>query len=212
MFCILKVLARSSRILSSFDFVISTRGGPSRRDSQQIVTWKPIAESRTIRSSPPWPWSIGSGAIILFSLHTFLSTILRLQSTMQPDRNATAISIISFCAVALLRIGQQIWIQRRRRRTHQEISERGEALLTPTLTYIYDYLKCLQDQCDPYINPRGYIPLCVSENKLITELVGLRMMQIETSSRAFSDSAVYCYNNSLGLPGPREAIAYFLGK
>ena len=37
-------------------------------------------------------------------------------------------------------------------------------------------------------------------------------MQIETSSRAFSDSAVYCYNNSLGLPGPREAIAYFLGK
>ena len=135
---------------------------------------------------------------------------------MPADRNSnsptTVISIASFCAVALVFIGQQNWIQRRRRRKHQDISERGEALLTPTLPYIYDYLKCLQDHCDPYINPRGYIPLCVSENKLITELVGLRMMQIETSSRAFSDSSVYCYNNSLGLPGPREAIAYFLGK
>jgi hypothetical protein len=125
---------------------------------------------------------------------------------------ATSSSIASFCAVALVYIGQQKWIQRRQRQKRQEISERGVALLTPTLPYIYDYLKCLQDQCDPYLNPRGYIPLCVSENKLITELVGLRMMKMETSSRAFSDSSVYCYNNSLGLPGPREAISYFLGK
>ena len=51
----------------------------------------------------------------------------------------------------------------------------------------------------------------MSENKLIIELVGLRLMQIETASRAFSDSSVYCYNNTLGLPGPREAVAYFLG-
>lgn len=123
-----------------------------------------------------------------------------------------ATSVASFCAVALAFIGHQKWNQRRRRRKHQDISGRGEAILTPLLPYIFDYLKCLQDHCDPYINPRGYIPLCVSENKLITELVGLRMMQIETSSRAFSDSTVYCYNNSLGLPGPREAIAYFLGE
>lgn len=152
----------------------------------------------------------------LLRVHFLFVAPCRLQSAMPPDLNsssiATAISIASFCAVALLRIGQQKGVQRRWRRAHQEISERGEALLTPTLPYIYDYLKCLQDHCDPYINPRGYIPLCVSENKLITELVGLRMMQIETSSRAFSDSSVYCYNNSLGLPGPREAIAYFLGK
>jgi hypothetical protein len=136
---------------------------------------------------------------------------------MPPDRNSsssitTATSIASFFAVTLVYLGQQKWIQRRRRRKHQDISERGEALLTPTLPYIYDYLKCLQDHCDPYINPRGYIPLCVSENKLVTELVGLRMMQIETATRAFSDSSVYCYNNSLGLPGPRESIAYFLGE
>ncbi|KAL7535187.1 hypothetical protein ACHAXR_006327 [Thalassiosira sp. AJA248-18] len=52
----------------------------------------------------------------------------------------------------------------------------------------------------------------MSENKLIIELVGLRLMQIETASRAFSDSTVYCYNNTLGLPGPREAVAYFLAK
>ena len=52
----------------------------------------------------------------------------------------------------------------------------------------------------------------MSENKLIIELIGVRLMQIETASRAFSDSTVYCYNNTLGLPGPREAVAYFLGK
>lgn len=63
-----------------------------------------------------------------------------------------------------------------------------------------------------HCNPQGYIPLCMSENKLIIELVGLRLMQIETASRAFSDSTVYCYNNTLGLPGTREAVAYFLAK
>ena len=65
---------------------------------------------------------------------------------------------------------------------------------------------------DKISSPQGHIPLCMSENKLIIELIGVRLMQIETASRAFSDSTVYCYNNTLGLPGPREAVAYFLGK
>ena len=132
-------------------------------------------------------------------------------------------ALASFCAVALAYIGQEKWRQYKRHKQRFDprskraaqgdvISERGESLLTPTLPYIIDYLKCLQDQCDPYTNPKGHIALCMSENKLIIELVGLRLMQIETASRAFSDSTVYCYNNTLGLPGPREAVAYFLGE
>ncbi|KAL9181643.1 hypothetical protein ACHAXT_010448 [Thalassiosira profunda] len=134
------------------------------------------------------------------------------------DRGCSAASIATFGIVALGWIGRAKWTKRRRRRlgaTGGEgaiISARGEALLTPTLPYIFDYLTCLRDQCDPYTNPKGHIPLCMSENKLVVELVGHRLMQIETASRAFSDSTVYCYNNTLGLPGPREAVAYFLAK
>ena len=135
------------------------------------------------------------------------------------DRNGSSTAMASFCIVALVCIGQERWKQHKRRKRsnlactdHGTISERGELLLTPTLPYIFDYLKCLQDHCDPYTNPEGYIPLCMSENKLIVELLGVRLMQIETASRAFSDSTVYCYNNTLGLPGPREAVAYFLGE
>lgn len=135
------------------------------------------------------------------------------------DRNGSSTAMASFCIVALVCIGQEKWKQHKRRKRsnlactdHGTISERGELLLTPTLPYIFDYLKCLQDHCDPYTNPEGYIPLCMSENKLIVELLGVRLMQIETASRAFSDSTVYCYNNTLGLPGPREAVAYFLAK
>mmetsp|Transcript_13868 Transcript_13868/g.30230 ORF Transcript_13868/g.30230 Transcript_13868/m.30230 type:complete len:487 (-) Transcript_13868:47-1507(-) len=135
-----------------------------------------------------------------------------------PDRNCSSTAIASFCAVALVYIGQEKWKRYKRREQcphsagTELVSKRGESLLTPTLPYIMDYLKCLQDHCDPYTNPQGHIPLCMSENKLIIELIGLRLMQIETASRAFSDSTVYCYNNTLGLPGPREAIAYFLAK
>mmetsp|Transcript_1686 Transcript_1686/g.3898 ORF Transcript_1686/g.3898 Transcript_1686/m.3898 type:complete len:499 (-) Transcript_1686:71-1567(-) len=143
------------------------------------------------------------------------------------DRNGSSTAIASFCIITLVYIGQEKWKRhkRRHRRSHNNnssssstdqqhgtVSTRGESLLTPTLPYIMDYLKCLQDHCDPYTNPKGHIPLCMSENKLIIELVALRLMQIETASRAFSDSTVYCYNNTLGLPGPREAVAYFLAK
>ena len=124
----------------------------------------------------------------------------------------TSNCVLSFCAVASVCIVIEKWKQHLKRKRKQVISRRGESLLTPTLPYIIDYLKCLQDHCDPYTNPQGHIPLCMSENKLIIELVGLRLMQIETASRAFSDSNVYCYNNTLGLPGPREAVAYFLGE
>ena len=139
-----------------------------------------------------------------------------------PVHYSSSNAIASFCAVALVYIGREKWKDYTKRKhlhstsgTHHDtnnISCRGESLLTPTLPYIMDYLKCLQDHCDPYTNSKGYIPLCMSENKLIIELIGVRLMQIETAARAFSDSSVYCYNNTLGLPGPREAVAYFLGE
>ena len=134
----------------------------------------------------------------------------------------TGKSAVFFSALALVCIAQKKWNSKSRRRKQRaadgngngnhDISQRGQSLLTPTLPYIMDYLKCLQDHCDPYTNPRGHIPLCMSENKLIIELLGVRLLQIETASRAFSDSSVYCYNNTLGLPGAREALAYFLAK
>lgn len=134
------------------------------------------------------------------------------------DRNARNTAAASFCLVALACIGLEKWKRHQRRARaaaaadRGAISGRGQALLTPTLAYMADYLTCLRDQCDPYTNPAGYIPLCMSENKLIVEPLALRLMQIDTASRAFSDSSVYCYNNTLGLPGPREAVAYFLAK
>ncbi|KAK1745187.1 1-aminocyclopropane-1-carboxylate synthase [Skeletonema marinoi] len=134
----------------------------------------------------------------------------------------TGKSAVFFSALALVCIAQKKWNSKSRRRKQRaadgngngnhDISQRGQSLLTPTLPYIMDYLKCLQDHCDPYTNPRGHIPLCMSENKLIIELLGVRLLQIETASRAFSDTSVYCYNNTLGLPGAREALAYFLAK
>ena len=129
-------------------------------------------------------------------------------------KSAIIFSTVTLLCVAKRKLGDRgkRCKQRPGENGKHDLSVRGESLLTPTLPYISGYLKCLQDHCDPYTNPRGYIPLCVSENKLVVELLGIRLMQIETASRAFSDSSVYCYNNTLGLPGAREALAYFLAK
>lgn len=134
---------------------------------------------------------------------------------MSSDRNSSGIAAASFFAVALACIGREKWIRRRTREQRAdwgEISARGESMLLPVFSYMPDLMKCLQDPYHPYTNPRGHITLCVAENKLAIELLGSRLMQYETSSRAFSDTAVYCYSNTLGLPGPREAVAYFLAK
>ena len=89
------------------------------------------------------------------------------------EQRPNAAALASFCAVAIAWIGQEKWKRRSKLRgrhsSHHSllgsagsnsnddtlmISERGNSLLTPTLPYIYDYLKCLQDQCDPYTNPQ----------------------------------------------------------
>ena len=134
---------------------------------------------------------------------------------MSPDSNCSGIAAASFCAVALACIGREKWIRRRTREQRPdrgEISERGESMLLPVFSYMPDFMKSLQDPYHPYTNPRGHITLCVAENKLAIDILGSRLMQYETASRAFSDAAVYCYSNTLGLPGPREAVAYFLAK
>jgi len=69
-----------------------------------------------------------------------------------PERNCSITAVASFCSVALGWIAHEKW--KRRRRGDIIISRRGEALLTPTLPYIFDYLKALQDECDPYTNPK----------------------------------------------------------
>lgn len=92
------------------------------------------------------------------------------------------------------------------------VGTRGAAALSPPIPYITNFYKCLRDPCDPVHNPKGYIALCVAENKLVTDLIATRFMQPGTAEAAFFDSTVYCYNSFLGLPVAREAAAYFLAK
>jgi hypothetical protein len=75
-----------------------------------------------------------------------------------PHITASTSAIISFCSVAVVCIFREKW-KRSKQQTSgsndiSSISQRGKSLLTPTLPYIIDYLKCLQDHCDPYTNPK----------------------------------------------------------
>ena len=130
----------------------------------------------------------------------------------------SGIAAASFCAVSLAFISLEKGKQRAARRKQRTsiddemISDRGNSMLLQIFSYMPDLMRSWQDPYHPYSNPRGHITLCVAENKLCIELLGSRLMQYESSSRAFSDTAVYCYGNTLGLPGPREAVAYFLAK
>jgi hypothetical protein len=139
------------------------------------------------------------------------------------DRLAVTLSLLVFSASAG-------WFVRRQKKTAIEehanpfvkktraldhdttVGTRGAAALSPPIPYLTSFFKCLQDPCDPVSNPKGHIALCVAENKLVTDLVATRFMQLDTCQAAFSDPTVYCYNSFLGLPVAREAAAYFLAK
>jgi len=71
---------------------------------------------------------------------------------------------------------------------------------------------CLENPCDPETNPEGHIALCVAENTLVQEMLANRLMKPAIAAHAFGDSVSYCYNGMLGLPGAREALAYFLAR
>jgi aspartate/methionine/tyrosine aminotransferase len=72
------------------------------------------------------------------------------------------------------------------------------------------FLHCLSDLCDPDSNPKGHVPLCVAENKLVLDLLAERF--VNGSANGFSDSSVYTYSNFLGMPVAREAAAYFFAR
>ena len=95
---------------------------------------------------------------------------------------------------------------------NSKVSTRCLQALSPPIPYLEEFMKCLQLPYHRNLNPRGYIPLCMAENKLCIELLAERFMQHGTSTAAFSDSTVYCYNSFLGLPIARHACAYFLAK
>ena len=95
---------------------------------------------------------------------------------------------------------------------NSKVSTRCLQALSPPIPYLEEFMKCLQQPYHRNLNPTGYIPLCMAENKLCIELLAERFMQHGTSTAAFSDSTVYCYNSFLGLPIARHACAYFLAK
>lgn len=69
-----------------------------------------------------------------------------------------------------------------------------------------------QNPYDANANKKGYIAMCVAENKLVLDMLAERFMQVGTATAAFSDSDVYCYNSFLGMPVARQAAAYFLAR
>jgi len=83
--------------------------------------------------------------------------------------------------------------------------------LSPAIPYLESFLLGLQYPYDPD-HPDGYIPLCVAENKLATDLLAKKLMQPQTASTTFSNESVYAYNSFLGLPVARQAAAYFFAK
>lgn len=75
---------------------------------------------------------------------------------------------------------------------------------------LFSYVAVLQDPCDHVYNRKGYIALCVAENKLVLDLVSERFSQSATT--AFADINVYCYDSFVGMPILRKAVAYFLAR
>lgn len=84
--------------------------------------------------------------------------------------------------------------------------------LAPSTPYLMSFLEGLQYPCDLDLRPDGYIAFCMAENKLVIDLLSERLLHSSTTSAAFSDPAVYCYNSFLGLPVARQAVSYFLAK
>lgn len=145
---------------------------------------------------------------------------------MNVSHQASTIPIAKVIALALFTISARAWLHsstRRRRSsnsvldqdnddTQGNLGSRGTLSLKKTTpSYWSDFLKCLQNPCDPITNPDGHIALCLAENKLVQENLALRLMENPgTAINAFSDSIVYSYNGFLGLVQARESVAYFL--
>lgn len=93
-----------------------------------------------------------------------------------------------------------------------KISPRGQRCLGNNTSYLKYFLQSLGNMCHPTENPMGHIAFCMAENKLVLDVLAERLMQEGSSTAAFSNSAVFCYNSFLGIPICRQSAAYFLAK
>ena len=89
------------------------------------------------------------------------------------------------------------------------VSSRGAQRLVPMTSYEQDLFAALMDMYHAETNPQGYIPLCVAENKLVTDVLQQRCLA-KAGSAGFAHLEVYGYHNPLGLPILRDAMATFL--
>lgn len=92
------------------------------------------------------------------------------------------------------------------------VSHRCRRAILPATSYLKAFLIGLQYACDSKDRVDGFVILCMAENKLVIDLMSERLLNPATTSTAFSDPIVYCYNSFLGLPVARQAISYFLAK
>ena len=81
-----------------------------------------------------------------------------------------------------------------------------------SMSYAQYFFSAFEDMIDIQTNTLGYIPLCVAENKLLTDILADRMNQARTAETAFNEKQAYNYNSFLGLPICRDSISYFLYK
>ncbi|KAL3945853.1 MAG: hypothetical protein SGBAC_000004 [Bacillariaceae sp.] len=139
------------------------------------------------------------------------------------ERSLAIISGILFAASAWWTLKKQKEGKERRKRNGQSFRNTAVAsssnisarcqqrALSPAIPYLESFLLGLQYPYDSD-HPDGYIPLCVAENKLATDILSKKLMQPQTASTTFSDASVYAYNSFLGLPVARQAAAYFFAK
>lgn len=83
-------------------------------------------------------------------------------------------------------------------------------VVVASMNYITYFLYAIQYMYHMIDETTGYIPLCIAENKLCTDIMIERMNQYGTIENAFHEHYVYHYFNSNGLPMARDSISYFL--
>ncbi|CAB9519566.1 Probable inactive 1-aminocyclopropane-1-carboxylate synthase-like protein 2 [Seminavis robusta] len=90
------------------------------------------------------------------------------------------------------------------------VSSRGASNLALPMPYLADFFTCLEDTCDAKTNPKGYIPVAVAENRLVTDILQTRLKTLQTAQAGYTDRDAYSYNSPIGLPVLREAVAKIL--
>jgi aspartate/methionine/tyrosine aminotransferase len=91
------------------------------------------------------------------------------------------------------------------------VSSRGASNLGVPMAYLTDFFQALDDMCDMKTNPQGYIPVCVAENRLVSDLLQTRLATLATAQAGFTSAREsFSYNSPIGLSVMREAVAKIL--